>query len=313
MRYSPQLIWGDSCGHDFDFHLVSWFDALNSWRHGILYPHWTPSANFGAGEPRFVFYSPLTWMLGAALAAVLPWSLVPVVLTFLLLAGTGLATRALAREALDEGAATLAGCIAICSPAIRCLRRTSAQHLPSLPADLDSAGAAVRFHRSDMDPYWGATSQGLKPLNSAASSATEVVPSYKASTALLVAIAGAWLSNPTVGVMACYLLAGLAITQLRCLRARGGRGSRAAGAALGMGLSLSICCPQPGSSAGWTSTRSLKTRADPRKQLALRRHADPALAFHDQVLHTRLSIAVADDRCNVRRPAHVQIPRPFAG
>ena len=51
--------------------------CLNSWRHGILYPHWAPSANYGAGEPRFVFYPPLTWMLGAALGAVLPWTLVP--------------------------------------------------------------------------------------------------------------------------------------------------------------------------------------------------------------------------------------------
>jgi hypothetical protein len=112
---APLLLKGGSCGHDFDFHLVSWFDALNAWRHGILYPHWTASANFGAGEPRFVFYSPLTWMLGAALGSVLPWTLVPMALTFLLLAGTGLAARALAREALGEGAATLAGCVALFS------------------------------------------------------------------------------------------------------------------------------------------------------------------------------------------------------
>ena len=51
---TPELIHGNSCGHDFDFHLVSWFDALNSWRHLIPYPHWAPSANYGAGEPRFV-------------------------------------------------------------------------------------------------------------------------------------------------------------------------------------------------------------------------------------------------------------------
>jgi len=79
--------------HDFDIHLVSWFDCLNSWRHGIVYPQWTPSANYGAGEPRFIFYPPLTWMLGAALGLVLPWQAVPIVLTFLLLAATGLATR----------------------------------------------------------------------------------------------------------------------------------------------------------------------------------------------------------------------------
>ncbi len=90
---APQLVHGNSCGHDFDFHLVSWLDCLNSWRHGIFYPHWAPSANFGAGEPRFVFYPPLTWMLGATLGLALPWPLVPIALTFLLLAATGLATR----------------------------------------------------------------------------------------------------------------------------------------------------------------------------------------------------------------------------
>jgi hypothetical protein len=112
---APQLFSGNSCGHDFDFHLISWLDAQSSWLQGIPYPHWTPSANFGAGEPRFVFYPPLTWMLGAALGSVLPWHLAPIALTFLLLAATGLATRALARQALCDGAATLAGCTAIFS------------------------------------------------------------------------------------------------------------------------------------------------------------------------------------------------------
>ena len=112
---APQMVRGVSCGHDFDFHLVSWLDALDSWRHGVLYPHWTPSPNFGAGEPRFVFYPPLTWMLGAALGLVLPWRHVPLALIFLLFAATGLATRALARQAFAGGIATLAGCAAIFS------------------------------------------------------------------------------------------------------------------------------------------------------------------------------------------------------
>ncbi|MGB8845277.1 MAG: hypothetical protein WCC73_06335, partial [Terracidiphilus sp.] len=104
----PQLIRGNSCGHDFDVHLVSWLDCVNAWHHGILYPHWASSPNYGAGEPRFVFYPPLTWMLGAALALILPWHVVPIALTFITLAATGLATRALALEALDDLPATLA-------------------------------------------------------------------------------------------------------------------------------------------------------------------------------------------------------------
>ena len=48
-------------------------------------------------------------------ALIFPWSLAPIVLTFLMLAGTGLATRALALEALDDLPATLAGCAALFS------------------------------------------------------------------------------------------------------------------------------------------------------------------------------------------------------
>ncbi len=70
---TPDLIRGNSCGHDFDFHLASWLDAQAAWRQGLFYPRWAPSPNYGAGEPRFVFYPPLTWMLGAALGSVFPW------------------------------------------------------------------------------------------------------------------------------------------------------------------------------------------------------------------------------------------------
>jgi len=52
---TPDLIRGNSCGHDFDFHLASWIDATAAWRQGIIYPHWAASPNWGAGEPRFVF------------------------------------------------------------------------------------------------------------------------------------------------------------------------------------------------------------------------------------------------------------------
>ena len=114
---APQWRYGYSCGHDFDFHLVSWFEALSGWRHGLFYPHWAVSPNYGAGEPRFVFYPPVTWMLGAMLGLLFGgrWGYPPIALAYLLLAGTGLATRALARQVLNDSAATLAGCAAIFS------------------------------------------------------------------------------------------------------------------------------------------------------------------------------------------------------
>ncbi len=240
---APQLLRGNSCGHDFDFHLVSWFDALNAWRHGLLYPHWAASANYGAGEPRFVFYPPLTWMMGAALATVLPWTLVPVALTFLLLAGTGLATRALAREALSDGAATLAGCAALFSgyALFTAYERSAFAELAGgfwIPLVLLFA---LRDRKSSCSASNGAANRRAR--------LGTIAP-------LALAIAGAWLSNPPVGLMACYLLAAVALSAdcagaiLVASAAR--RRRRAAGN--GPDRDLSHPCV-PGSSDGWTFTR----------------------------------------------------------
>ena len=222
---APQLIRGNSCGHDFDFHLVSWFEALNSWRHGIPYPHWTPSANFGAGEPRFVFYPPLTWMLGAALGAVLPWQLVPVALTFLLLAGTGLATRALARLALSEGAATLAGCAALfCGYSLfTAYERSAFGELAGgfwLPL-------VLLFLLRDRHPSAPALRRALDG----------------SAAPLALILAGAWLSNLPVGIMACYFAAALALV-LALLEKSWAPVVRAAiAAALGIGLAALYLLP----------------------------------------------------------------------
>ncbi len=279
LAVSPLMIWGNSCGHDFDFHLVSWFDALNSWRHGILYPHWTPSANFGAGEPRFVFYSPLTWMLGAALASVLPWSLVPLAITFVLLAGTGLATRALAREALSEGAASLAGCIAIFSgyPLFTAYERSAFAELAGsiwIPLVLLYA---------------------LRTSDERNASAADWRRIFNGSIApLAVTIACAWLSNPTVGVMACYTVAALAIVSASLQRSLWPAVQAAASAFLGIGLSAFYLLPAAWEQR-WVDIHQVTEDAGQtlENNWLFAHHADPALALHDEVLHTASSIAVA--------------------
>jgi hypothetical protein len=212
-------------GHDFDFHLVSWFDCLNSWKHGLLYPHWAPSANYGAGEARFVFYPPLTWMLGAALALALPWTLVGLALTFLLLAGTGLATRALARKALGDGAATLAGCMALFSGyALFCAyERTAFGELAGgfwIPLLL----LFILRNRNPSAQAWRRALDG--------------------STApLALVLAGAWLSNAPLGVMASYLLAATALAAAALERSWAPVLRAAAAAALGLGLGAIYLVP----------------------------------------------------------------------
>jgi 6-pyruvoyl-tetrahydropterin synthase related domain len=271
---APQLFRSNSCGHDFNFHLVSWLDAQASWRHGILYPHWSSSPNYGAGEPRFVFYPPLTWMLGAALGLATPWKAVmivykfwkcvPIVITFLFLAGVGLATRALARQALDNGAATLAGGTALFSgyALFTAYERSAFGELTGgiwIPLLLL---LMLRDH-SECASVWRRSFDG------------SAVP-------LALVLAGAWLSNAPLGVMASYLLAAVALVRAMLLRSWAPVLRASAAAVIGIGLSAVYLVPASVEQR-WVEIR--QATEDPGSLIEnswmFARHADPALELHD--------------------------------
>jgi hypothetical protein len=113
---APLLLGGCSCGHDFDFHLVSWFEAAAQFRAGGGHPQWAFSPAWNAGEPRFVFYPPLSWTVGAVLGMVLPWSWVPQIYTWLALVAAGLGMYRLGRVFAGEWAAALAAMVYVANP-----------------------------------------------------------------------------------------------------------------------------------------------------------------------------------------------------
>jgi hypothetical protein len=94
----PFFFFGTPSGHDVEFHLYSWLEVLGQWKHGILYPRWADLAHFGYGEPRFIFYPPASWMLGATLCAIVPWTLAATVYIWVVLMAAGVSMFVLARR-----------------------------------------------------------------------------------------------------------------------------------------------------------------------------------------------------------------------
>ena len=98
----PFFFFGTPSGHDVEFHLYSWLEVLAQWKHGIFFPRWAALAHFAYGEPRFVFYPPASWALGAALSAIFPWTLASPIYIWIVLVLAGLSMFALARRWLDR-------------------------------------------------------------------------------------------------------------------------------------------------------------------------------------------------------------------
>jgi len=85
-----------------EFHLYSWLEVLAQWKQGVWFPRWAALANFGYGEPRFVFYPPASWMLGSLISKVSPWTIASCVFLWIALVLPGISMFALARRWLDR-------------------------------------------------------------------------------------------------------------------------------------------------------------------------------------------------------------------
>jgi len=98
---APFTVRGIACGHDLSFHMDGWMEVAQQWREGVVYPRWAEYANYGSGEPRFIFYPPLSAMLGGALGSFIPWLFVPVAFDICAVMLAGGAMFTMAREWFD--------------------------------------------------------------------------------------------------------------------------------------------------------------------------------------------------------------------
>jgi hypothetical protein len=181
----PMFFLGNASGHDFQFHLAGWLDVAVQWHEGTLFPRWAEWANWGFGEPRFIFYPPASWLLGALLGSLLPWPMAPGAFIWLALVLAALTMWRLTREWLPVPQALTAAILYAVNP----------YHL------------VIVYYRSDFAELLASALFPLLVLG-----ALRVMRyGWNRVPALALAFALIWLSNAPAAVIATYSLALLLI------------------------------------------------------------------------------------------------------
>jgi hypothetical protein len=256
---------GNSCGNDFDFHLLSWMEVVRSWQSGVWYPHWVRNANYDAGEPRLIFYPPASWLLGSLLGKVTSWALAPVLFVVVALLGCGWSMYSLARQWMPSRPATLAACLYVVNP----------------------YALFVIYERSAYGELLAGVWMPLIVLF-ALRKKSSLIP-------LALTVAAIWLTNAPAAVMASYLLALVCLGMLLAERTVWPALRSAGGVALGLALAAFYIVPAAYEQRWVQIERALVPEMRVTEGFLFQHTAN---SYHDQVLRTAswiflIEIAVA--------------------
>ncbi|HUJ40136.1 MAG TPA: hypothetical protein VLW54_06295 [Candidatus Acidoferrales bacterium] len=217
---APMVAAGNASGHDVEFHLPNWIDVARHWGEGILYPHWSGGGHFGYGDPRFIIYPPLSWLLGGLLATALPGAVLPGAYVWLCVGANALGAYRLGREWFAQRAALCVAALYALNPYLLLV----STHRCAYAELLASAFFPLAF---------------LFAVRTARAGGEGV----RAALALAPAFAGLWLCNVPAAVLGSYGLAFVLVWLAVRERSLRPLVSGGLGMALGLGLAAFYIVP----------------------------------------------------------------------